>query len=458
MTDATIHTAAAPERRSGTSDLYRAVWRWHFYAGLIVLPFMILLAVTGALYLFKDEINDLAYGGLRRVEARDTATLPPSEIVARALAAHPGTLTGYAPPAAPDRAAQVTVEETDGLKNVVYVNAYSGTVLGAAWDGGAAGSSLMYTIRKLHSLELVGWWANRMIEIVAGFAVILVATGIYLWWPRGRNVGVAKVRRGRGRPMWRDVHAVTGIYTAAFILFLAATGLPWSGFWGDQFYKLSYAAGLGMPDGYWDNAPVSTVPVAEALERSPWVMEQQPMPASPGPNGGTRANLDAIVATVEKDGIAPGYAITVPSDATGVYTASVYPDDVRGERVIHLDQYTGKVLFDMGLADLGMLGAAAEWGVNIHMGQQFGLLNQLLLLGACVAIVVMAVSGAVIWWKRRPSRSLGVPPMPAGRRVFRGLVALLAIGGVLFPLTGATLVLMLTLDWLFMLTRQPKAA
>ena len=39
------------------SRAYRAVWRWHFYAGVLVMPFLMLLALTGALYLFKDEID-----------------------------------------------------------------------------------------------------------------------------------------------------------------------------------------------------------------------------------------------------------------------------------------------------------------------------------------------------------------------------------------------------------------
>lgn len=122
MTDAILETAAGPDSRRGTFDLYRAVWRWHFSAGLIVLPFMILLAVTGSLYLFKDQINDIAYSDLKRVAVQETASLPPSEIVARALATHPGTLTGCTPAAAGDRSAQVNIKEADGLKNVVYVN------------------------------------------------------------------------------------------------------------------------------------------------------------------------------------------------------------------------------------------------------------------------------------------------------------------------------------------------
>jgi uncharacterized iron-regulated membrane protein len=39
-----------------TSALYRRVWRWHFYAGLICLPFLALMALTGALYLYQEPI------------------------------------------------------------------------------------------------------------------------------------------------------------------------------------------------------------------------------------------------------------------------------------------------------------------------------------------------------------------------------------------------------------------
>ena len=39
-------TAAQPEA-AASSRLYRAVWRWHFYAGLYVIPFLMMLAVTG---------------------------------------------------------------------------------------------------------------------------------------------------------------------------------------------------------------------------------------------------------------------------------------------------------------------------------------------------------------------------------------------------------------------------
>lgn len=439
------------------SALYRAVWRWHFYAGLIVLPFMILLAVTGALYLFKDEINDTFYGELLKVEKVDTTPLAPSEMAARALAAHPGTLKAYRPPAGVDRSARVTIAGKDGEKDAVYVNPYSGAVLGSAWDGGSAGTPFMWTVRKLHSLEYVGWLGNRIIECVAGWALILTITGVYLWWPRGRKVGVLLPRRKSGRPFWRDLHAVTGLYTAGFIVFLAISGLPWSGFWGKQFYNLSYAVGLGLPDGYWSNYPTSKALTGETLDRSPWILENQPMPVS-GAAAGVPAGLDVVVRTVEALGIHPGYALSMPNGPTGVFTASVYPDDISQERVIHLDQYTGNVLFDMGYADLGALGRAAEWGVSVHLGQKFGAVNQFALLLACMAIVMMAISAVAMWWKRRPVGSLGAPTTPSDWRTPRMVLVIAVVGGLVFPLVGLSLLIALGIEFALTATARLRPA
>ena len=431
--------------RAARAALYSAIWRWHFIAGLVILPFMLILAVTGGIYLFKDEINDAAYGRLRFVEPAASAPLLPSQITAAALEANPGTLKAYTPAAAADRSAEVDILGADGLKNTVYVDPYTGAVQGSLWDAGPSGSPAMYVVRKLHSLDYVGWIGNRLIEMAAGWMVLLVASGIYLWWPRGKKVGTVSIKATRGRPWWRDLHAVTGIYTASFIVFLAMTGLPWSSVWGGKFYDYAYALGLGMPDGYWSDQPVSTVPVSAAIDRAPWIMEQQPMPVSTAAAGVPQA-LDTVVARVEALGIVPGYAVVMPSGAEGVFTASVYPDDITYERVIHLDQYTGEVLYDAGLADLGAFGRWAEWGISVHMGQEFGLVNQIVLLLACAAMVMLCVSAAAMWWKRRPAGALGVPQVPADWRIPRTLLLMAVAAGIFFPLVGLSMLLLAAVE------------
>jgi len=50
-----IPNTLAPDRWR----FYRAVWRWHFYAGLFVLPFIAWLALTGATYLYQKPHRPL---------------------------------------------------------------------------------------------------------------------------------------------------------------------------------------------------------------------------------------------------------------------------------------------------------------------------------------------------------------------------------------------------------------
>ena len=106
----------------------------------------------------------------------------------------------------------------------------------------------------------------------------------------------------------------------------------------------------------------------------------------------------------------------------------------------------GEALLDMGYGDYGPLGRGLEWGINVHLGQQYGLANRLILALACAGIVLLCVSAAVMWWKRRPAGRLGVPPAPAEPRRLRGVLALLAIGGAIFPLVGASLIVMAVVD------------
>lgn len=456
MTDTTIGRSRVEPASPSASDLYRAVWRWHFYAGLLVLPFMITLAVTGALYLFRDELDALIHADLKRVAiAEAAAPVAPSAMVAAALAAYPGTAVKYTDPPQADASAEITVRTGDGQRLAVYVNPYDGSVLGALPDRG----TVMWTVRYLHSLRYFGPTVRAVIEIVGGWSILLVGTGIYLWWPRGRSGGVVTVRGTPSRRMfWRDLHAVTGIFVGGVIAFLAITGMPWSGIWGAKVNEWANGTNFGYPSGVRVDVPMSGQKLA-ATGQTAWSLEQAQLPDSGAPAAGAQPiGIDRAVEILDNLGLHRGYALALPTTPTGVYSGSVYPDDLTQQRVVHLDQYTGEVLVDMSYADYGPLGKWLEWGINVHMGQQFGLANQLFLLAACAAIVMLAVSAGIMWWKRRPAGSLGVPPMPSDPRVFRGLIAILVIGGLVFPLVGGSLIVMLALDWLFARGRRRAGA
>ncbi|WP_085035686.1 PepSY-associated TM helix domain-containing protein [Ensifer aridi] len=456
MTDLTIGQESTGTAVRSASDLYRAVWRWHFYAGLLVLPFMITLAITGALYLFRDEIDAIVHANLKQVEIRaGAATATPSAMVAAAVAAHPGTAVKFTDPASPTASAEITVSTGTEGKLAVYVDPYSGKVLGSLPDRG----TLMWTIRYLHSLKYFGTFTRALIEIAGGWSILLVGTGIYLWWPRQQTGGVLSVRgTPKRRVFWRDTHAVTGIFVGFFIVFLAITGMPWSGVWGAKVNEWANGNNFGYPTGVRVAVPMSDEHLDHIVNTS-WSLKQAKVPQSAGhQHGATPIGLDEAVATFDDLGLHDGYAINIPTTPTGVYSGSVYPDDLSQQRVVHLDQYSGKALIDMSYSDYGPLGKWLEWGLNVHMGQEFGLANQIVLLAVCIAIVALAASAGVMWWKRRPAGSLGVPPMPSDKRVFRGLLAILIAGGIVFPLVGLSLVIMLVLDWSYSkLSRQRRA-
>lgn len=461
MSETTLERTNDGVAARSATDLYRAVWRWHFYAGLFVLPFLILLATTGGIYLFHDELDRLLQPDLKQVEAVASAKpVAPSAMVAAALQSVPGQPVKFTDPATPDASAEITVAPPGGGEmRAVYVNPYTGEVLGNLPDRG----TVMWTLRHIHSLKILGPYAESLVEIAAGWAILLVGTGIYLWWPRNRKRGqaggVLTVRGApRNRLFWRDTHAVTGIFVGVFVLFLAVTGMPWSGVWGAKVNEWANGTNFGYPLGVYVGVPMSDARLADTGETA-WSLEQAKLPESSAPSAGSKAQpigIDRAVAIVDDLGLARGFALALPTTPTGVYSASVYPEDLSRQRIAHLDQYSGKVLVDMSFADYGPAAKAMEWGINTHMGQEYGLMNKLVLAAACVAMVLLAVSAAVMWWKRRPKGSLGVPPLPEDRRAFRGLIAILIVGGIIYPLVGLSLIVMLALDFAVVrLGRQP---
>lgn len=431
---------------SARASLYTAVWRWHFYAGLLTLPFLVSLAVTGGLYLFKDEITAIVYSDLVGVEPRGAAPLAASRIVELAGTAAGGSATGYLPPAAADRSARVYVETGPGVVRDVFVDPYTGDVLGNLAKGDYGNLPLMHTVRNLHSLKILGVAGNALIEIVAGWALILVVTGVYLWWPRGRGGGVTIRRASGSRTFWRDLHAVTGAFAAVLVLFLVMTGLPWSVFWGEQLKNVTNAAGLGYPAGFWYPVAESSVPLADVVTPAPWALENAPVPASTPGNGDGDIGIDRAVAILDDLGIHPGYTLSLPAGPSGVYSASVVPDKVSGIRAIHLDRYGGDVLFDVGYADLGVVARTIELGTSLHVGEELGRPNQLSMLLACIAVLVMSVAAVAMWWKRRPRGSLGAPRLPRDVRAPRVVLAVAVAFGLVLPLVGLSIVAMLAID------------
>lgn len=111
------------------TTFYQRAWRWHFFAGLVVAPFLILLSVTGIIYLFKPQLDDLMYSQLLKV-APTSQAMPADHLLMAAEASMPTAhAIKYLPPTAADRSAQVILREGDN-EWLVFVNPADARVLG----------------------------------------------------------------------------------------------------------------------------------------------------------------------------------------------------------------------------------------------------------------------------------------------------------------------------------------
>src|SRR5215510_2153294 len=208
------------------SMTYRALWRWHFHAGLFCIPFVLVLALTGSIYLFKPQIDALADRGVDSLQVTGARATGES-LIAAAIDSLPGSkLFVYEIPAEADDAVRVHLYAPDGTGRIVYVHPETRAILKTVPHT----ARLTEFVKTIHGELLAGRTGSILVELAASWAVIMLVTGLYLWWPReSRGLGgvlYPRLRSGQ-RVFWRDLHAVAGIWISSLALFLLITALPW---------------------------------------------------------------------------------------------------------------------------------------------------------------------------------------------------------------------------------------
>lgn len=418
------------------NDLYRAFWRWHFYAGLLALPFLVWLAVTGGLYLFKPEIERAIYRDwISLGEARNPASF--STMIERVQQQTGGKVTGIERPASSSESWRMRYM-VDGKARTAFVDPADGAVLGSTREGG-----LMKTVRDLHGLAITGKYGNALIEIAAGWTIVLVVTGVVLWWPRPGQPALALRPPTRSRRFWRDLHASAGAVAGIVVLFLAVTGMPWSVFWGANVQKTLTANGLGRPSAPVPQHGEHQQTAVAQRESLPWSLQAAPMPHAHGMGD---VGPDRVAAISAEKGLAPPYTLNLPGSAGEPYTVSYTVRRAEESHTIFVEPSSGQVLKANTYRDFGPGAQVIEWGVATHQGLEYGPINRWIMLAGCIGILLLAVSAPVMWWKRRDAGRLARPPRPRNESRAKVGTMVAAVLGVIYPLTGITVLAVLLFD------------
>jgi len=451
-------TSPATARAGRSRGWFRAFWRWHFYASFLVVPILLVLSTTGLIYLFRFQIEPLLHADLMKVEqplAVEVRQPYAAQETAVESAFPNAAIMSMTEPIDDGRSTVFSVEMPDGAARDVFVNPWSGDVLGSLNpDHTVSGVAV-----RLHGELMAGPKGDYLIELGACWAIVMALTGYYLFF-KGR---AARLRRraasARGSAM-RHRHALVGAIAGLGMLTLLVSGLPWTGFWGEQAQSLA----TGHNTSLWGEDPGAlsnpTSKLDESLPHShaheiPWALGDTVVPSSAQNQSGGRsvANIDTAVAVADREGLDHPMTIALPGDQKGVYSAIGYAfHDPTAEQTVHIDRFSGTVVSTYGYDDYPLLAKTVSQGIGLHEGRSFGVVNFWVTATFCLMVMFLCVTGPLMWWRRRPS-GRGHVGAPAGRLPIKSS-PLLAVGmvalGVGLPLFGASLLVVLLVDQLLL--------
>lgn len=475
------------ERAAASSRRWRSVWRIHFYAGMFSIPFLLLMAVTGLVILYTQPLQDATQADVRTVTVGEQRVSYDDQAAAIAEAHPDWTILGFTVPNEPARSTMFAVDDGTAMGREVFVDPFTAEVLGDEKTGGG----LVGLSNRLHGylnneaitvrLPSMGFvWdggpvmrefvaGDMVLEVLGVWTLALVASGLFLFWPRrSRNgTGTKGPRRlfgvrwaAGGRARWRDLHGVGGLLALVVLVVTIFSGMGWSSYWADGFG--AFAAKVA-PNDYVD-APSSALGERGDLDRLgnqiPWATGDFPVPASyaPDPLDGTQPQplaLDSVVAIAEQEGMKPGYTVYFPANEVdeagntvhGSFTVTnSWPRKTSEGRDLFLDQYTGETLAEQREWGYGTIQLGMDTLVSTHMGTQLGLFSRVAMTALCGLIIWSCISALAMFWRRRRPGTFGLPRRPADVRLERAALAVAVGLGILFPLWGVVALVIFGID------------
>ncbi len=436
---------------------YQMAWRWHFYAGLFVIPFLLMLSITGTVMLFDKQIQSARYNLAVIQPSEQDDVLAVSTLIANVQQRYPEAhIKKYMPAKAQLLPAFVIIKDGSTTLHIA-LNPYSGEIL----DKLDRNSSFYAWANDIHGSLLIGDTGDRLIEAAAGLMLLLILSGLYMWWPSNNSSkrAVFWPIKGRGkRAYYRELHSALGLYTAIVMLFFIISGLAWAGVWGSKIVQ----PWSSFPMQKSSNVPLSKLPHSSlnqgVMEEMPWNLEQTKLPVSDTQVAKSTAfkkvSIDQIVAQAKSLNM-QNYQLRIPLSEKAVYslTANTMSGDItdpRLDRTVHIDQYSGKILADIGWDEYSPMAKFMAAGIALHQGG-IGSLNLWANTLLCIIMIIICITGIIIWFKRRPAKgyALAAPAKVVSPKAWKLGIFTLVTLSVVFPVTGVAIVLFFVIDSIY---------
>lgn len=380
----------------------KLIFNIHLWAGLTLGVLLVLAGLTGSILVFDEEIDAVLNPGLLRV-APGEEEVSFQNVAATVTAAYPEHPVSYIRmPRNRGESYEVTTAGADPLE--IFVDPYRGTILGAR----GTTEGFINALFDLHVHLLAGERGEMVMGSVGLLTLLLVATGMVVWWPGMRRWWTGFTVRWRAG--WKrvnfDLHRAGGIWCAAFLAVTAFTG-------AGLIFHDAFLAGANRVTG---SPEVPAPPAVVPRSGDPWLpLDSLLRQADRALPGGTTTYV-AFPATPE-----------APLSVRKYFDAALHPN---GRSFVYLDPWSGEAVaveralsVPTGMKALNVL-------YPLHIGSFGGPMVRVLYALLGLAPLVLFVSGCLMWWnrtqapkrrrrgssRRPPEGSIGPPAPRAAER------------------------------------------
>jgi len=365
----------------------KTIGKIHLWLGLSSGIIVFIIAVTGCLYAFQEEIQNLTEE-YRFVEKQEKPFLPPSKLEQIARKEFPDKALHALKYNGSEKSAEaIFYHYGPSYYYIVYLNPYSGEVLEKVnMDEGF--------FRFILDGHFYLWLPHEIGQVVVASTtlifLVLLISGLILWYPRNKNATKQRFSfQWKKGTKWKrknyDLHNITGFYVLLIALVFAVTGLVW----GFQWFAYSYYTVLGGEKSMVYQDPISskTKSTLEKPVDKVWTLMQKEY-----------SNAKSIEVHPPENDSTSIAANANPEEGTYWKTDYRYFDQytLEEKEVKHLyGKYENAKTSDKLM----------RMNYDIHTGAVFGLAGKTFAFLISLLIASLPVSGFYIWWGRNKNRN-----------------------------------------------------
>jgi len=346
----------------------------HRYVGIVAGILLVIIGLTGSSLVFSEELDHFLHPQLLQV-APQKERLPLERVLDNVREAHPDLkVHRIIVPQEPDGVYTVMMEAASEEYTNVYVNPFTGSILGSR----PFKQTLAGFLIELHVNLFAGSYGATVVGISGLLLLLLSTTGIILW-PGWKRIGPGfKIRlKAPSRLVNYDVHKVVGILSLVFLAILAFTGSAMT------FYE-------------------TVDPVVN------WIARTSPSPepptsqlvadATPMPIDEVLRYADAALPGAETTKIFPA---KTPEAAVNIWKKLPQDDHPYGSSYVYLDQYSGATLRVENSLEAPLNTSIWNQIYLLHIGTFGGLVMRVLYMIAGLTPIALSVTGYVLWRHRQ---------------------------------------------------------